>query len=731
MDRISNQPDEIICHIVSFLSAKDAAFTTVLSKRWHNQFTIIPDLKIENASDKDGERFKTFLDGVLALPASTRVRNFSLNWWDVDESVHYDHINTCLRHVLNHGVLDLALWIGGVQGYSLPFQVFTCKTITKLSLGFGFAIDILPPNAFLPALKTLSLFSVMFREFGGRCAFKTLLGACPLLEELTLRDINWQHWKWSRTVTSLSLKRLTVTRKEWDAFDDSDFTSISFDTPGLAYLHNSDYVPREFLNVNFSSLVEAKLYLCPEENYMWEESDRNRFRPKNLLNGLKDVEILNLYTIQTAKLDSISVWFIGSKPYQSRKEKETSSLDSRVRRLFVATDEQVKKQKKIKMRTKSIPARSRNKSLIPSRSLPGRFGSGEINPDTSDDDYERDDVAHEKRHFRLEKGDETGKSETLEFDACIVCEVSDNLVIRCCGVDCMVHYHDKCLTPEFGGNEDLSNPFCPYCWLKIVSQKCKSLREEAIEAEKAVFKYLEKEKDDVKESVPKSQEEHSRKSRDIASEDQADKDSHKPEEDEGKLQVVTGMKEYNLIDEEVEASEDEERVATEHFQDDEEEDERAQVEARVSTGAGETRDASSDSGEEHDVVQPNDEKQGRSRKRRRVELSDSDSDILLTEERNGEDVTEQEREASAATVAAAKLKTARDLSFFNKDKKRRVLWTPEEEEMLKVGVEKFAAQVNKNMPWRKILEMGENVFNQTRTPSDLKDKWRNMIKALH
>ncbi|CAA7039657.1 unnamed protein product [Microthlaspi erraticum] len=543
-------------------------------------------------------------------------------------------------------------------------------------------------------------------------------------------------------VSSLSLKRLTVTRNEWDVFDDSDFKSISFDIPGLSCLNYSDYVTKEFLNVNFSSFIEAKLYLCPEENYMWEESDRNRFRPKNLLNGLKDVEILNLYTIQTAKMfsvfrDQVPVFqnlshltvnlsnfcwlplptlikkspnlksltingplhykgvyyceedalcecvsdysFLLSCPLEvlkiteyygcleeliqmkyildklsclelvevcsqatanrtNREKKKKLSLDSRVRRLFVATDEQVKKQKKIKMRTKSIPARSRNKSLIPSRSLPGRFGSGEINPDTSDDDYERDDVAHEKRHFRLEKGDETGKSETLEFDACIVCEVSDNLVIRCCGVDCMVHYHDKCLTPEFGGNEDLSNPFCPYCWLKIVSQKCKSLREEAIEAEKAVFKYLEKEKDDVKESVPKSQEEHSRKSRDIASEDQADKDSHKPEEDEGKLQVVTGMKEYNLIDEEVEASEDEERVATEHFQDDEEEDERAQVEARVSTGGG-----------EHEVVQPNDEKQSRKIKRRRVELKETDSEITSTEDRNGEDVTEQEREASAAT----------------------------------------------------------------------------------
>lgn len=137
----------------------------------------------------------------------------------------------------------------------------------------------------------------------------------------------------------------------------------------------------------------------------------------------------------------------------------------------------------------------------------GRFGSGEIDPDTCDDDHERDDVPHKKRHCRLETG--RGKSETLEFDACIVCEISDNLVSRCCGVDCLVHFHDKCLTPEFGGNEDLSNPFCPYCWLKIVSLKCKSLRDKAIEAEKSLFEYLDKERDEVKESVPINQEEHS------------------------------------------------------------------------------------------------------------------------------------------------------------------------------------------------------------------------------
>ena len=51
--------------------------------------------------------------------------------------------------------------------------------------------------------------------------------------------------------------------------------------------------------------------------------------------------------------------------------------------------------------------------------------------------------------------------------------------------------------------------------------------------------------------------------------------------------------------------------------------------------------------------------------------------------------------------------------------------------LVQVGVEKFAAEANKNMPWRKILEMGEKVFHETRTPADLKDKWRSMVKIMN
>ena len=46
--------------------------------------------------------------------------------------------------------------------------------------------------------------------------------------------------------------------------------------------------------------------------------------------------------------------------------------------------------------------------------------------------------------------------------------------------------------------------------------------------------------------------------------------------------------------------------------------------------------------------------------------------------------------------------------------------------MLQKGVEIFAKE-KQNTPWRKILEYGCNVFDSTRSPVDLKDKWRNIV----
>ncbi|KAA8526656.1 hypothetical protein F0562_008141 [Nyssa sinensis] len=64
---------------------------------------------------------------------------------------------------------------------------------------------------------------------------------------------------------------------------------------------------------------------------------------------------------------------------------------------------------------------------------------------------------------------------------------------------------------------------------------------------------------------------------------------------------------------------------------------------------------------------------------------------------------------------------------FPSGRRKKLPWTDEEEEMLREGMQKFSTTVNKNLPWRKILEFGHHVFDRTRTPVDLKDKWRNIF----
>ncbi|KAK9226296.1 hypothetical protein WN943_011343 [Citrus x changshan-huyou] len=58
--------------------------------------------------------------------------------------------------------------------------------------------------------------------------------------------------------------------------------------------------------------------------------------------------------------------------------------------------------------------------------------------------------------------------------------------------------------------------------------------------------------------------------------------------------------------------------------------------------------------------------------------------------------------------------------------KLRLHWTAEEEEMRKEGVDKFSTKIIKNLSWKKVLEFGCCVFYPTCTPSDLKDKRRNI-----
>lgn len=98
---------------------------------------------------------------------------------------------------MNRGVLVLELHIKVARKrhyyYSLPCDVFTCKTVSTMKLGSGFVIEAIHADVCLPSLKSLVLDSVRFFGSDGRCAFNTLLS--------------------QSTVSSTTLKRLTIRRR--------------------------------------------------------------------------------------------------------------------------------------------------------------------------------------------------------------------------------------------------------------------------------------------------------------------------------------------------------------------------------------------------------------------------------------------------------------------------------------------------------------------------------------
>ncbi|XP_010412860.1 PREDICTED: F-box protein At4g22280-like [Camelina sativa] len=292
MDVISSVPDEIIGHILSFLSTKEAVSTSLLSKRWRNLCAFSPNLHLDEfhyRNPNNSTSFIDFVDNIFAVSGNSPLKQFTLKHrqQSVDDATR---VNSLICNVLTRGVLDLNLFIAGKSNYSLPLEFFTCKTIVNLKLGMGFGIGIVPESASLPALKTLFLDHVGFSS-----DVQALISACHVLEELTIRVDDCLHWK--RTISCPTLQRLIITCQAFKACDPYRAKRVTFDTPNLSYLEYCDSVSNEYQAVNLDSLVEAKL--------TFESWTGN---PQDLFNGLRSVKILELSDYQTSKDRNPSVY---------------------------------------------------------------------------------------------------------------------------------------------------------------------------------------------------------------------------------------------------------------------------------------------------------------------------------------------------------------------------------------------------------------------------------------
>jgi hypothetical protein len=274
VDRISNLPDSLLSHILSFLKIKEYVATSILSSRWKLVWTLVPIVEFDanefkwksSSSDKEQSpnqnqdqsyrfRFAHIVSRFCALRNGNPIQKFRLLWRSLDcDPIHVD---TWIRATIACGLeeLDLAICYG--HPFYLPCTLFSySKTLVVLKLS-GYKIVVNPPSSSLsfPRVKILHLQLVKYAK---QDSFSSLLRCCPVLQDLSvIADWFSCFWNYSFKIIVPTLKRLNLTLN-------IEFYKLVINAPALEYLSFSGLLDKHVLLENLSNLVEAVLNVIIE-----------------------------------------------------------------------------------------------------------------------------------------------------------------------------------------------------------------------------------------------------------------------------------------------------------------------------------------------------------------------------------------------------------------------------------------------------------------------------------
>jgi hypothetical protein len=183
-DIISTLPDEILCHILSFLQTNQSVATSILSKRWKNLCLSVPVLNIIVRDQNTFVGFINFVYSVfLSRDPSLPIKTFHLDFEYDNDMLNpprpMDTITKWVNILVQRNVEYLNLSVE-LPMPKLPTSILTCRTLVVLKL-FGFSVLEGISPVLLPSLKTLHLRNIYFPKLRD---FMLFLIGCPILEDL-------------------------------------------------------------------------------------------------------------------------------------------------------------------------------------------------------------------------------------------------------------------------------------------------------------------------------------------------------------------------------------------------------------------------------------------------------------------------------------------------------------------------------------------------------------------
>jgi len=254
---ISKLPDCMLLHIMSFLKARDAVRTCILSKRWKDLCKCLTTLTYIPSWDENS--FKNFSSWVR----SSRDHSCSLLNLTIETYINgsEEDLYTLIQYAIFHNLRHLKLNINpSFTSESLLPLISTSHSLTFLELSYHRSWydrdpknPIFPKSFHLPALKTLNLERVYFVATHGQCADP--FSNCHVLNTLVLSDCSLINDAQVLCISNYTLSNLTISWVEACQF--------SLSTPNLSYFTISgSFIFHQLLfsTCNFSFLQQVSMH---------------------------------------------------------------------------------------------------------------------------------------------------------------------------------------------------------------------------------------------------------------------------------------------------------------------------------------------------------------------------------------------------------------------------------------------------------------------------------------
>ncbi|XP_059652251.1 putative F-box/FBD/LRR-repeat protein At5g22670 [Cornus florida] len=295
-DRISNLPDSLIVHILSFLPTKYAVQTSILSSRWKHIWASVPALDFDvnlrffpveiSNSSKSYSNFMSFVDRVLFNHELSCIQKFRLSCVGY-KRIDLSRIYTWISIAIKRGVEELDIQIESPQEHlDLPLSLFTCPTLVVLKLGKEVRFNV-PCSAHFRSLKILHLsIEYLCDDLAQNHSAQNLFRNCPVLEDLFMEGIvpnNNEELVFD--ISTPTMKRLGLKFTAED-FLENGGTKIVVNAPTLEYLTLQDDCLPCFVLSNLTSLVKADFI---DVGYYWMKSMQTRKHADRVLVNLREI----------------------------------------------------------------------------------------------------------------------------------------------------------------------------------------------------------------------------------------------------------------------------------------------------------------------------------------------------------------------------------------------------------------------------------------------------------